>query len=459
MELLKRYTTTILILLIILATVSFRIFAYGDLRLSVGYADTPSYIESAAEPLFSWKLFAGKRLFTTNLIYKLANDPVQCPLLVMSNPALGIEVDRIIQPCFENIALLQNILAIFAWSLLAWTISRQLKSPIIKIIGAALLLTFAFTPQIAEWDYILSPESLTFSLYLITFSLVVEIGFRAIQKPDPFSSNDLRFLITASMIVFTFWVFVRDVNLYTIIVTIGLLALLKMFRTVRQTKMLIILIGILVGIFVLGNKSASDSLRATHYPLEHSFDTYIFPYQQRVDYMKNYGMPERDSDEFESWFDSQATKTFGLFLITHPGFVVTTMWDNTFYFESDFEQPYYRTNEIHRRDFSYRIGQFLHPETPAIYLIDLLILVAFVVKAIRFRQPQMFVWTWLAAWLFFCSFVTLFLTFWGDTVGTRRHIFPSVEMFRLYLWIFVLPHLDTSILTSSANSQDAHSVT
>ena len=437
----KKNSINILVLILILVAISFRVFSYGDLRLSVGYADTPGYIESAAEPFFSWKLFAGKRLFTTNLIYKLANDPAQCPLLVMSNPAQGVEVERIIQPCFHNIALIQNVLSVFAWSFLAWTISRNLKNPFLRVISAGLILAFAFTPQIAEWDYILSPESFTFSLYLITFSLLIEIGFRVIQ--GLYDSSYVRFLIITSMVVFTLWIFVRDVNLYTIIVTVELLALLYLFKSVRQIKLPIVLIGIFICIFVLGYKSAKDSLRATHYPLEHAFDTYIFPYQQRVDYMKRFGMPVRESSEFESWFDTNATKTYGQFLITHPGFVVTTLWNNIFYFESDFEQPYYRTEKIYGRDVLLTVGRFIHPETVAIYLIDLLLIGSFVIKAINDQKPKMFVWAWLSAWFFFCSLITLLPTFFGDTVGTRRHIFPSVEMFRLFMWIFLLPHLDT----------------
>ena len=70
LEYMKKNSINILVLILILVAISFRVFSYGDLRLSVGYADTPGYIESAAEPFFSWKLFAGKRLFTTNLIYE-----------------------------------------------------------------------------------------------------------------------------------------------------------------------------------------------------------------------------------------------------------------------------------------------------------------------------------------------------------------------------------------------------
>jgi hypothetical protein len=438
----KKHSTDILIFLILLAAVGLRIIAYGNLRLSVGYTDTIGYIRSAESPLFSWKMFAGIRLFTTNLIYKFANDPINCPLIAVSKPSLGIEIGRLIQPCFDKIAVLQNILSILSWSFLAWTISRGLKRPALKVIGASLVVIFAFTPQIAEWDFILSPESLTFSLFAVAFSLSLIICCRIVQTANPFSSRSLHLLVAGWLVIFFFWVFIRDVHLYTIIPTILLILSILVFKDFRKNKIPILLSVVLCGIFLLGYKSAKDSLRATHNPLEHAFEAYIFPYQARLDYMKGFGMPDRESEEFQSWFDANATGTYSRFLISHPRFVLTTIWEQSPYFESDFEQPYFTTREVRWRDLLIKIGQFLHPETIAIYLIDLLILFALIVKAIEQREPPLLAWTWLAAWFFSCSFITLLPSFFGDTVGTRRHIFPSVEMFRLFLWIFLLVHLD-----------------
>ncbi len=429
-------------ILILLFAAGLRILAYGDFRLSVGNNDTASYIRSAASPLFSWKLFTGERLFTTNLLYKFAKDPVKCPLIANSNPAAGVEINRQIQPCFENITLLQNILAILAWSLLAWTTSRWLNSRFLKIIGSSLIIAFAFTPQIAEWDFILSPESLTFSLFAISLSILLEIGFQAAQNADLSDSRYVRFLVTGWLVVFIFWVFIRDVHLYPAIITAAFLLSILLFKKFRKSKLVVIPAAILIGIFLLGSISAKVSLRATHYPLEHAFDAYIFPYQARVEFMKSFGMPDRKSEEFQAWFDANATSKFGLFLVSHPRFVLTTLWENTSYFASDFEQPYFKTDDVRWRDVLLKIGQFLHPETIAIYLIDLLILLAFAIKAAQYREPSIFVWTWLAAWFFICAVITLLPSFFGDTFGTRRHIFPSVEMFRLFLWIFLLPHLD-----------------
>jgi hypothetical protein len=162
MTTMKEKWLNILILCILALGVWMRVSLYGDLRLSVGNAETPSYIESSRAPLFSWDIFAGKRLFTTNLIFKMANNESECPLAPVSSPVDGVENYREIQPCFDNIVLLQNILAALGWCCLAWSISRFLGNPLLKISSAILILAFAFTPQIAEWDSILSPESRSF---------------------------------------------------------------------------------------------------------------------------------------------------------------------------------------------------------------------------------------------------------------------------------------------------------
>src|SRR5271157_863140 len=172
----KEKWQTITILALLAVGIWFRVSFYGDLRLSIGMNDTESYINSASAPLFSWQLFAGQRLFTTNLIYKLADNPQGCKLAKISYPTKGSVRD--IQPCFDKIALLQNLLSIFSWCYLAWTASRWLKNPFTKITSVILILAFAYTPQIAEWDSVLSSESLSVSLFVFAFALLQEIAFR-----------------------------------------------------------------------------------------------------------------------------------------------------------------------------------------------------------------------------------------------------------------------------------------
>ncbi len=470
MAILKKQWLNILILCILALGAWMRVSFYGNFRLSIGNVETPTYIESSRAPLLSWDIFSGKRLFTTNLIFKLANNESECPLAPVSSPAEGVENYRKIQPCFDRIVLLQNILAVLGWCCLAWSTSRFLVNPLLKISSAILILAFAFTPQIAEWDSILSPESLTFSLLAISFAILQEITFRVSKEHDQINRRVTSLLAAVWLIAFALWVFIRDVNLYTIPITLALLAPLLLVKKFRQAKILTIVITVLIGLFILGYFSAKDSVRATRYctdndnpssctdnALTHSFEAYIAPYPARMEFFTARGMPDPQSPKFHKWFDANATRTYALFMLSHPGFVVTTIWEQIPYFKSDFEQPYYKVLANNYRENLFIAGEFVHPESMAVYLIDVLLFVFLCIKAFKHRNTYFYAWTWLAGWYLLCATVILLASFFGDTVGTRRHIFPSVEMFRLFLWIFIMPHLDIPGANGQAPAQQQSS--
>ena len=441
---------TLVILGITALGIWFRVSFYGDLRLSIGMNDTESYISSSTAPLFSWKLFAGQRLLTTNLLYKLANNPRDCTLTDISLPTKGAV--REIQPCFDKIVLLQNIISIIAWCLLAWTTSRWLKNPLTKIISVVLVLAFAFTPQIAEWDSVLSSESLSVSLLVLTIAILQEIVFRVSYRNRPLNSVWNIALISGWLLIFTFWIFLRDANLYVLLSTIILLSAILLFKKYRRMIILPLIIILLLGIFVLGYISARDSLRATHYPLQHSFQAYIFPYPLRMEFFSGFGMPDPKSPAFQKWFDAQATKTYALFLITHPRFIVTTMFNQLYYFTFNSTQPYYVTDSLTVRRASDKIGEFFHPESSSVYLLDALMLMTLVAATIRYHESWLVSWTWLALWLFMCAAITLFTNFFGDTIGAARHVVPPEETFRLSLWIFLVIHMDYLLQQQEARS-------
>lgn len=448
MKSIKSNWANFVILLILLTGSWLRLNWYGDLRLSIANAETDSYISSSQASVFSWKIFAGQRLFTTNLIFKMANDPANCPITSYGKPGIGEEDYRRIQPCFDRIALLQNLLSIIGWAFLAWMVARQLKNPLIRIIAASVIIIFGFTPQIAEWDSVLSPESLSLSMFAIALGVALELVFRASKSETPLRTKPEKILLAALLILFLLWVFVRDVHLYAIPITLVLLVPLFLIKRFREAKALTIAVAVLLFFFAIGYASARDSLRATRYPLMNSLDEYIWPHPSRVEFFKRYDMPEKDNPDYkqapiyQAWADEHAAKAYAMFLIAHPGFVATTLWENLDQISSDFVQPYFFTPEVTNREFLLSVGEILHPETPAVYLISLIVLLAFLVHSIQNRAPGLSAWMWLAFWVFGIATATLFISYFGDTAGLRRHIMPSVEMFRLFLWIFLMPLLD-----------------
>jgi hypothetical protein len=201
---------------------------------------------------------------------------------------------------------------------------------------------------------------------------------------------------------------------------------------------------ILIIFFVVGYLSAKDGLRATRYPVVNAVDYYILPYPSRAAYFEQFGMPERTSPTYQPWADENLSKAYALFLASHPGFIVSTLRDYAEHFAFDFIQPYY-TWEMPNRSLYLMVGQFVHPQTLAVFLIDALLLLALLLRALQHRRAIDVNWAWLAAWFLLIAFATMLISFFGDVYGTRRHIMPSVEISRLFLWVFLLPILDIFI--------------
>jgi len=77
-------------------------------------------------------------------------------------------------------------------------------------------------------------------------------------------------------------------------------------------------------------------------------------------------------------------------------------------------------------------------------------MLTFLAQAWIKRTPTLTAWAWMALWVYGIAAATLFISYFGDTAGLRRHIMPSVEIFRLHLWVFLMPFLDGAITGSHA---------
>src|SRR5512133_3406009 len=146
MEFLKRQGINLLVWAVLAGMIFIRLTSYGDLNLSVANGDTTSYIAGGAAPFFSKDMLTRSRLFTTNLLYYLA-DVQECEIQVISYPAVETETYRGIQPCFDGIVFFQNILSVIAWSILALVVSKRLNGGYEKLLAVTLITGFGFTPS------------------------------------------------------------------------------------------------------------------------------------------------------------------------------------------------------------------------------------------------------------------------------------------------------------------------
>jgi hypothetical protein len=438
MEIIKKQGVNLLIWVILAGMILVRLTSYEDLNLSVANADTASYIQGGAEPLFSKDMFTKNRLFTTNLLYYLA-EVQKCEIQAISYPAIRTETYRAIQPCFDRIVFFQNITSIIAWSMLALMVSKRLQGAYEKILAASLISAFGFTPSIADWDSLLSSESLTFSLFAISIALIIEIAFRLAQGLD--NSKFSIFILGFTMAALSLWAFTRDSNIYTVIVFLFLAVPTLVFTALRKSKTLLIFIGVTLIITMVGLQSATAS-RRWEVPLANVFNDRILPHPARVEYMQNLGMPDPASAEYSAWFIENAPRSYARFLVSHPGYTLTSFTFELGGIFSENIQPYFYSEQTPARNALIAVNDVLHPKTHFIFILDILLMLGLFFSIFRRKNTNLTVWLWLGTWLFLSAALTLAVGFFADSIGVTRHTLFAVEMFRLMSWVLLILLLD-----------------
>lgn len=272
----------------------------------------------------------------------------------------------------------------------------------------------------------------------------MEISQRIAKDQSQRSSTTTKLLVSFWLFIFTLWVFLRDVHIYASLITVVLLLPFLLVNKIRITNSVPAVVCILSGIFILGMYSTQKSSR-WELPLFHVMDGRVFTDQGMVNYFATrYDMPrDPSSPEYTEWFNTRGFRSYGIFLATHPRYVLSSLIERSDYLSEDFVQPYFTTAEIRSRKTLLDAGRIVHPETNAIFLVDFILVASMAINSLKHSTRRAWAWTWFAAWIFFFGSVSVLLSFFGDNIGIHRHIFPYVEIFRLLLWIGLLASMDS----------------
>lgn len=435
----------IVLLIIIVLAVSVRIKAQGDPRLSIANNDTASYVSSSEVQLLSWDAFTGRRLFTSNAVFQLLKPDVDYEILV--NGSLDT-TKRQIQPSFVNMALLQFLFSIISWSIFAVSISHQLRNVFLKILAATLILTFAFVPQIADWDSVLSSESLSFSLFALQAGLLVDLAFR-FTKGTRLTLSTVILTITWLAILFL-WAFLKDAHLYGIIILMIMISGTLISIKFRKQGLIYLILLALTGFFLLGWRSSGESER-TQIQLINVFKSDILSDPAHVEFMQANGMPDPESTEYEQWFTTSAKNSYMRFLIFHPVYTVTNYFEDIPYAFSENIQPYFNTQpRFVLRKSLIPVGNTLHPKSSIPMAVDFLLLLVILAIVFKTKTSESKVWGWLAMWMFLSAGSNMFINIFGDVFALPRHALIATTTFRLFMWLFVIVLTDLSISSRKA---------
>lgn len=434
------------VLAVILIFAWLRIELYGNPALSIAGNDTPSYVESGRVPLLSAEIMTGRRLLTTNLVYKILEPPSGYEILV--NGSLET-TRRVIQPGFDRIVILQLILSLLGWGMLAWFVAETLRDAWLKIVCAVLILSFGFTPQIADWDSILMSESLTFSLFTIQFALIVKIAFMLFRD----ANAKVTPWVLAWGFVFFFWTFLRDTNLFTSLMTIAMIAILFISPRFRLNKTLTGVMFFLSVLFILGLFTAGASVRSL-VQIRNLYKDDIFPNPTRVAILQETdAMPLWESPEFEPWLEERGSSAILRFMLTHPGYPATKILKDFPYAFTEIEQTYFTARDLNpAREVLFEVGNALHPENTTPFFLSLLFLAVMWRLALKDMGDSR-LWMWLGIWLFATASLTLIPTILGDTWALNRHALYSTTIFRLMMWVYPILLADIALTLKQPAAQ------
>ena len=433
----------IAILGVILLLVRFRLTSDKDFLLSIGTEETVSYISASQIPLGTWEFFTSVRPFTIPILLKAMEPENGYRLDVVSRPAgVNKSYHRQAQQGFDQIVLTQVAFSILGWGALAVSVSRHLAKPILKVLAVALILMFAFSPPVADWDSVLDSFSFTFSLLALLFALLIEIAF---WFPRGYERGKVKagILIALWLAVTILFVFVRDSNQYILPVSALFLFSLLLLRPMRSKVLpILILAFVVIVVFGFGLFTARKSTRWNN-PLFHAYEHFVFPDKGRVAYFKvSFNMPEPNSSEFGEWFNREAPQAYLLLLLDGPRIVASELLSNMDIFLSENLQPYFHKS---RRDYGLQlelVGNVLHPLSSVVFYADLILLGGLCGITLKTRASRPFTWLWLAGWWIVSASLILFVSYFFDTWGVIRHVVYSVQMYRLFFWIYLLVMID-----------------
>jgi hypothetical protein len=436
--------------IIIFACIIARLTIYDDPRLSIATHDSSSYYTQVNIPLFSIEAFTARRLPSYPAFFKLFKpaDGYQDPIAISYPAAPGVGTrHKAIQPGFDNVVVGQMILSIFAWVVFAVVLSRRIKTKILRPIVVGLILIFAFSPPVAEWDSILMSESLSFSLFTLLSAVTLELIFRVMdEKSKPGLITCL--LMAFWVVLVPAWAFTRDSNVNTILILLVFLILCLIIPGIRKNIPFYWTLGITSFLVILMVIYSSNTLAANRWVWAWTdiWNHWMTGYPAREKFFYDRGMPYPWTPE---WVKEFGPRTYLLFLVNHPGFMVTELFGRLSDAFSENIQPFYFTYQTLNRKMLLAVGDIFHPLSSTAFLFPIIGGVLIAISAIRNLIARNISWLIFVIWLVGMIYGLYFASFFGDSGGLIRHTLGAVLYMRMMIWL--LPVILAEIVTYRKN--------
>ncbi len=452
------------IIAILVFGVLFRLTTYGNICGSIISHDSNSFIRLSGQNVFSLEFFTSNRPAFITFTYKMVGVDPNTNITSVNSPAEDIFVPRQVYPDLNCVSGWQTIMSIISWSTLAIFLVIKVQSRWLRAVLAALVLGFAYVPQLADWDSVILSESLSFSMWALTFALSMEVITRIIQNRKQVSwSTWLVFILWSITLIC--WGFSRDTNAYMILlfgIISALLLVIPGIRKLVSVYPLLLIVVVCLTSFGIQNSLLYRSDRWIN-PFFNNLNVHILPYPERESWFIERGMPtpkplyevvnllsredkQEEIAELIAWTIENGSSLYTRYILTHPGWSLSTFWRLSQKTFSENQQPFYEPGIELVSPFIYSIGDMFHPMSRTVIIVQIAMLVG-IIGLVGFanlneHQRGMLI---VICIFFIGELGMLFVSIHGDALGIVRHALVSVMPLRLNIWIlavFVLDNLN-----------------
>lgn len=431
-----------------------RIFHLDQPRI---FFDTTSYALTADMPIFSRAFWASSRPITIPLFYKLFG--------------LRGEVYTIAEPAFIRFTYFQGVISTISWVSLAAVLASALRALWLRLIAYPLVLFFAASVDVSQWDRMLLSESLSFSL--LALFLACLIGYLSSWESFEGWPMVVRLLFAAGFLLITgLYSLTRDLNAFFVLVTGLTLIGWAIYRRSPDIATQWIRLGI--GFLMLIVFAAQTYTAARGYrwfgPFRNIFYARILENERAVGYFLEEGLPLKDEeiedlrgldredfmDYLEApgaertflWLRSEGRSVYLSYLLTVPLETATAPFTEFRHMISP-DSTEYRNPVVSTPAWLIFISRVAHPDS--LILTVLLLLIPVLLLAGWSVSNKAIIDWWLApAVLVLAIYPLMFVVYHGDAIELERHAAQIALQSRLAAWMFILAVLEVIAMEPEA---------
>jgi len=407
------------------------------------FTDTASYVRVAHFRLDEQGFWAGERPFTVPLIYKAIG-------LDLQNPLDAAAVRRATS--------FQLGLSILSWIPLAIVVAWASQGRWSRLVAFGLILAFATSLDIAQWDRILLSESISSSTFAaIVGGSILGVRLWAPKTGAPGWPWQILFVACMSLLV-VFFAFARDSNGYLVLaVSIGLAGsvCLPAVRSRPVAPIAAILALIMAGTFYFQDRSTNLGKRWLG-PFLNVFSARILPVEVFVEFFSDRGFPAeaiteemylgrpvflsqlqqtQDGGRLLEWIDKNGKSTYLQFLASRPaqsfGKPIQRVGSMV-----NIDSSEYRLRERPDPAWAVLISDLMFPTRAGLLLgtalVASLVLLSAKIRIRAFPLPA----TGLA--LLVLSYPLAVVIWHADTIELERHSYQLALQLRLAAWLLVI---------------------